>query len=157
MTFRSRTQKLLSILLPAGVLGVSAALASAHAKPVAAASDGDNASQDTADLGVAARLQAIRSSFSALEGDAADYADDDPRSLLAQWVNFGGGGAGWRNAGPWRNGGWGNIGPWRNGGWVNAGPWRNGGWGNAGPWRNGGWGNAGPWRNGGWNNFWRNW
>jgi rSAM-associated Gly-rich repeat protein len=153
MTFRSRTQKLLSILLPAGVLGFSAALASAHAKPEAHADDAA-APQDTANVGVAARLAAIRHSFSALGGETSDYAEDDPRLLLAQWVNFGGGGVGWRN------GGWGNAGGWRNGGWGNAGPWRNGGWGNGGGWRNGGWGNGGwhnNWGNGGWHNFWRNW
>ncbi len=147
MTFRSRTHKLLSILLPIGALGISAALASAHAKPVTAADSG-SASQDTA-MGVAERLQAIRTSVSTLEGETSGYTIDDPRIVLAQWVNVGGGGLGWRN------GGWVNAGPWRNGGWGNAVPWRNGGWGNVGPWRNGGWRNN--WGNGGWHNFWRNW
>lgn len=134
MTFRSRTKKLLSILLPVGVLGVSAALAAAHTKPLATVDEGTS-SQDDAGMGVGAQLQAIRSSVSALEGETPDDADADPKILLAQWANFGGGGVGWRNGG-WRNGGW------RNGGW------RNGGWGNGG-WR--------PWGNGGWHNFWRNW
>jgi len=131
MTFRSRTQKLLSILLPVGLLGVSAALAAAHAKPLPATDD--TSSRDSAGTGVAARLQAIRSSVSMLDGETDDDTNSDPKMLLAQWGNFVG--PGWRNAG-WANG------PWRNGGWRN-GPWRNGGW--------------APWGNGGWHNFWRNW
>jgi rSAM-associated Gly-rich repeat protein len=134
MTFRSRTKKLLSILLPVGVLGVSAALAAAHTKPLATADEGTSP-QDDAGMGVAAQLQVIRNSVSALEGEIPEDADADTKIFLAQWGNFGGGGFGWRNGG-WRNGGW------RNGGW------RNGGWGNGG-WR--------PWGNGGWHNFWRNW
>jgi rSAM-associated Gly-rich repeat protein len=150
---QSRTQKVLSILLPVGVLGVSAALASARAAP-SETTEPDAASRDTLKNGVAARLQAIRSSVSGLDADASSDANGDPKIVLAQWVNVGGGGVGWRN------GGWGNAGGWRNGGWGNAGPWRNGGWSNAGPWRNGGWGNGGwrnaPWGNG-WRNFWQNW
>ena len=143
MAIRNRTQKLLSILLPVGVLGVSAALASASV-PSATATDQPAATHDLDKLSIADRLQAIRSSVSSL--DTVDF--DDPNITLAQWANFNGGGVGWRNAGPWRNGGWRNAGPWRNAGWGN-GPWRNGGWGNGG-WRN-------NWGNGGWHNFWHNW
>ncbi len=144
MAIRNRTQKLLSLLLPVGVLGVSAALASAHTAPSTSPSvDADAASHDTLKEGIAARLEAIRSGVSGLEEYGLGPDETDPRVLLAQWVNFGGGGVGWRN------GGWGNGG-WRNGGWRNGG-WGNGGWHNG--WGNGGWHN---WGNGGWHNFWRN-
>ena len=145
MADRNRTQKTLSMLLPVGMLGVSAILASAQAMPSKKA---DDKAADPLKPDVAARLQEIRSSVSALDGQAPVEAD----FLLAQWVNIGGGGG----AGiGWRNGGWGNGG-WGNGGWRNAG-WANGGWGNGG-WRNG-WGNGPrpPWGNGGWHNFWHNW
>ena len=134
MTIRSRTQKALSILLPAGVLGVSAALASAHALPSTA--DQSAASLDPLPSGVAARLQAIRSNMPSLDGRTSVDPNADP-NVVAWWGNWGGGGL------AWRNGGWGNGG-WRNGGWGNGG-WHN--WGN-------GWHN---WGNGGWHNFWHNW
>ncbi len=134
---RNRTLDALSVLLPAGALGVSVALAAVRAEALplsgaAAAGSGE---------GVAARLKAIRDGVSEITGEdanaeLADKAEGYPNVLKAWWRN---GGWGWRNGG-WRNGGWG----WRNGGWH---PWRNGGWH---PWRNGGW------RNGGWRN-WRNW
>lgn len=60
------------------------------------------------------------------------------------WVNFRGGGWGWRP-------GWNNWpGRWHNG-WFNR-PWNNGGWNN---W--GGWNNRGGWFNGpGWGGSWMN-
>jgi rSAM-associated Gly-rich repeat protein len=145
MAVRNRTQKLLAVILPAGMLGVSAALASASTPPSTATPSPEAIPHDAFGLSVADRLQAIRSTVSDLERDAAS---DDPNILLAQWVNFNGGGVGWRNGG-WGNGGWRNAGPWRNAGWGNGG-WRNG-WGNGG-WRNN-WGNGGN----GWHNFWHNW
>jgi rSAM-associated Gly-rich repeat protein len=131
MTLRNRTLKALSVLLPAGALGMSVALASAPA--TAAAASGQNAgASDTAGEGVAARLRAIRSGVSEMILEVpADGAPD--HNIAKAW---------WGNVGGWRPG-------WGNGGWG----WRNGGWGNGG-WRNG-WGNGG-WRNG-WPNYWHNW
>jgi hypothetical protein len=117
------------MLLPAGLLGISAALATiqAVASPV---DPGPKRISNVAD-----RLREIRAGVSEL--DARDSKTDDSyTALLSEWPNFRVG---------WGNGGWG----WRNGGWHNGG-WRNGGWGN------GGWGNGGgPWHN--WHNFWHNW
>lgn len=148
MASRKRTQQALSVLLPLGVLGASSVLATAQASTAPPAKPAGAASEEAMPADVAARLQAIRDSASD-DAMAALIVDPDEKILLAQWVNIGGGGAGWRNGGiGWRNGGWGN-GPWRNGPWRN-GPWGNG-WHN---WGNGGWNN---WRNGGWHNFWHNW
>ena len=143
MASRSRTERALSILLRTGVLGASAVLATAQANSPPSTSSAEAKTPETSS-DVAERLQAIRESAGSLDVAAALFIDPDEKTLLAQWVNFGGGGAGWRNGG-WRNAGW------RNGPWGNAG-WRNGGWRNA-PWANG-WNN---WRNGPWQNFWRNW
>jgi len=133
MTVRSRTKQVLAMLLPAGLLGISAALATIQA--VAAPVDPTPKRISN----VADRLREIRAGVSEL--DARDSKTDDSyTALLSEWPNFRVG---------WGNGGWG----WRNGGWHNGG-WRNGGWGNG--WHNGGWGNAGgPWHN--WHNFWHNW
>jgi rSAM-associated Gly-rich repeat protein len=128
---RNRTLDALSVLLPAGALGISMALASAPAKAVVVANP-DSPS---------ARLQAIRDGVSAIANREPTASTGDALNILRTW---------WGNGG-WRNGGWG----WRNGGWG----WHNGGWGNGG-WRNGGWGNGGwgnGWHNGGWPNFWHNW
>ncbi|SFK03506.1 GrrA/OscA1 family cyclophane-containing rSAM-modified RiPP [Methylocapsa palsarum] len=128
---RNRTLAALSFLLPAGVFGVSVTLAGADANAMPVSPQGAESGRE---LGVAARLKAIRDGVS----DVLDNTSDDvlpsvvegfPNVLKAQWRN-------------WRNGGWRPH--WRNGGWG----WRNGGWGPH--WRNGGW------RNGGWRN-WRNW
>jgi rSAM-associated Gly-rich repeat protein len=130
MTVRRITLKALAMLLPAGVLGISSALAATPTKPSAA----DLALHDST-TGVAARLGEIRAAVSAIDMDAPATTDADAdATVTADWPNF--------------HVGWGNGGGWRNGGW------RNGGWGNGG-WRNGGWGNGGPWHN--WHNFWRNW
>ncbi len=135
MTQRNRTLDALTVLLPAGVLGVSMALASAPAEAVVVPKP-NAGSTATADGSVAARLQAIRDGVTAVASREPPVAADDTPNILKAW---------WGNGG-WRNGGWG----WHNGGWG----WRNGGWG----WRNGwpnGWGNG--WHNGGWPNFWHNW
>jgi len=130
-------KKTLAILLPAGVLGISAALAATLA--------GMLPSEKTLPedgLSIAERLHDIRSGVSSVDADAPKTTGPDGEVLLAQWANIGigGGGFGWRNGG-WGNGGWHN---WGNGGWHN---WGNGGWHN--------WGNAGGWHN--WHNFWHNW
>jgi rSAM-associated Gly-rich repeat protein len=120
MISRSGTIKALSTLLPAGLFGMSVALAAA---PPAAKSAGPSESVD-------ARLQAIRSGVSALTQEPSAEPRTDPNIIKVWWGNGGWGRPGWGNGG-WRPG-------WRNGGWGNGG-WRNGGW------RNGGWPNF--WRN----------
>jgi|SRR5271170_1785702 len=135
MTVRERTKKALAVLLPAGVLGISvalAALAAGQTEPLPAEKTG---SEQVAS--VAERLREIRAGVSQIDVPGQKSTDLDG-ALLAEWINIGRG-FGWRNGG-WRNGGWGN------GGWHN---WGNGGW------RNGGWGNGGGWHN--WHNFWHNW
>jgi rSAM-associated Gly-rich repeat protein len=132
MTVRSRTKQVLAMLLPAGVLGISAVLATmqAEASPTHLKADERISS-------VAERLSEIRAGVSAVEFKEGKNSVADA-ALLGEWPNFGGGFG-------WRNGGWGN------GGWHNGG-WGNGGWHN---WHNGGWGNGGGWHN--WHNFWHNW
>jgi rSAM-associated Gly-rich repeat protein len=134
MTRRNRIARALAVILPAGVLGASVALASASADTEVAATQVAGAGQ-----GVAARLEAIRSGVGAIAGlsDAKGQPDPDP-TTVAWWGNAG--------FGPWHLG-------WGNGGWGNGG-WHNGGWGNwHNGWHNGGWGN---WHNG-WHNYWHNW
>ena len=149
MASRSRTEQALSILLRTGVLGASTVLATAQANSPTSEQSATAATPDSSP-DVAQRLQTIREIAGSSDVAAALFIDPDEKTLLAQWVNFGGGGAGWRNGGwnnsGWRNAGWRN-GPWGNAGWRNAGPWRNSPW--VAPWNN--------WRNGPWNNFWRNW
>ncbi|PNG25087.1 GrrA/OscA1 family cyclophane-containing rSAM-modified RiPP [Methylocella silvestris] len=132
---RNRTLDALTVLLPAGALGVSVALAAVRAEALPVSGQSAAAGAVGSDEGIAARLKAIRNGVSQIIGDQPDQqqnmVEGYPNVLKAWWGN------GWRRG--WRNGGWH---PWRNGGWG----WRNGGWA---PWRNG-------WRNGGWRN-WRNW
>lgn len=138
-----RSAEILTALLPAGVMGLSMALAAADANAASSVNDVPSESKS-----VANRLEALRGSVSeAIDGieKSEPYVFLDPEAKLAWWGN------GWRNGG-WRNGGW------HNGGWGNGG-WHNGGWGN------GGWGNGGliggllapligsP----GWGNGFRNW
>ncbi len=128
MSAKKSTSKALALLIPAGIVGISAALAATQgqAEPTA---------PPTADNQlVADRLSEIRASVSSVN-DAVFKSPSGMPLMLADWLN---GGFGWRNGG-WRNGGFG----WRNGGWHN---WGNGGWHN---WGNGGWHN--------WHNFWNNW
>jgi rSAM-associated Gly-rich repeat protein len=145
-----RSSEALAALLPAGVMGLSMALAAADASAATAVTDAPDASKS-----VAARLEAIRGSVSEAWKQAYEksepYVALDPETKLAWWGN-----GGWRNGG-WRNGGWGNGG-WHN--WGNGG-WHNGGWGNGG-WNN--WGNGGllggllsPLIGNPWGNGWRNW
>jgi rSAM-associated Gly-rich repeat protein len=135
MTRRNRILKALSVLLPAGALGASIALASAPAEASASATSGTTF-PPASTQSVSARLQTIRTSVSEIAGMQPGQLDGDPKMTLAWWGN-----GGW---GRWHMG-WGNGG-WGNGGWHN---WNNG-WHN---WGNGGWHN---WGNG-WHNFWHNW
>ena len=125
---QQNTVKALSALLPAGVMGMSAALASTSpAEPPAAPAS-------VSETQVSSRLASIRDAVSAV---SAEEQAKGGNVKTAWWANWHGGGVrfgGWRNGG-WHNGGWGNGG----GGWVNG--WPNG-------WHN--WGN-------GWNNGWHNW
>jgi hypothetical protein len=133
MTVRNRMKQALAVLLPAGVLGISALLATVQSEASAV-----NRKDGAPIASVAERLSEIRAGVSEVEfKDRKDASTD--AALLGAWPNFG-----------WGNGGWG----WRNGGWRNGG-WRNGGWGNGG-WGNGGWHN---WHNGwhNWHNYWNNW
>ena len=136
MTVRSRTKQALAMLLPVGVLGISAALASLQGEAL-----NSTRSEHRQSSSVAERLSEIRSGVSAIDKEQQTNLDADG-VLLAAWPNWGGGFG-------WRNGGWGWHNGWHNGGWG----WHNGGWGNGG-WGNGGWGNGG-WHN--WHNFWHNW
>jgi rSAM-associated Gly-rich repeat protein len=140
MTVREKTKKALAALLPAGVLGISVALAALAVGQAESLTTERTGSEQTAS--VAERLSEIRAGVSQIDVPGQKDTDLDG-ALLAEWINVGGG-FGWRNGG-WRNGGWGNGG-WRNGGWGNGG-WHN--------WGNGGWGNGGGWHN--WHNFWHNW
>ena len=112
-----RSTEALAALLPAGVMGLSMALAAADAAASTAVTDAPIAAKS-----VAQRLEAIRGSVSEAWKEAIDksepYVAVDPETKLAWWGN------GWRNGG-WHNGGWRNGG-WHNGGWGNG--WHNGGW-----------------------------
>ena len=127
---RQRLETLIAKLMPAGVLGLSVALApAAQAAPAIGAIRPDQPAQTD----VATRLSSIRDAVTATM--ATDNAEGEPGSLLRRvW---------------WGNHGWGR--PWRWGAWRGGG-WGNGGWGNGG-WGNGGWGNWHPWGNGGWGNW----
>jgi hypothetical protein len=149
MSARKRTSKALRLLIPTGVIGISAALAAIQAQA-------EITNFATSKTPVADRLSEIRNAVSSVNNTVVKSASG-ANVMLAEWLNVGTG-LGWRNGG-WGNGGWHNAG-WGNGGWGNGG-WHNGGWGNGG-WHNGGWGNGGwhAWGNGGWHNwhnFWHNW
>jgi rSAM-associated Gly-rich repeat protein len=165
MSRHDRYLRFLTALLPAGVFGLSVALASSAAKATPVEPRQPKTEPDVDTFSVANELQAIRDAVDeASEGTFNGHVGQmlDPDIRLAWWMN--GNGLGWGNGGhSWGNGGypaWGNARPWGNGwgGWVNSVPWangwRNGGWGNGGGWRNGGWGNGGwhNWHNGGWRN-----
>src|SRR5271156_4393868 len=141
MTVRSRTKQALAMLLPAGVLGISAVLSTLRME--ASTTSRIERRQSSS---VAERLREIRTEVASIDLKEDESADSSA-TLLAEWPNFH---FGWGNGG-WHNGGLGNGG-WRYGGWGwHNGGWRNGGWGNG--WHSG-WGNGG-WHN--WHNFWHNW
>ncbi|MGD0429337.1 MAG: hypothetical protein ABSC10_21740 [Candidatus Acidiferrales bacterium] len=127
MTVRSRMKQALAVLLPAGVLGISALLATVQSEAASV-----NRKDEAPIASVAERLSEIRAGVSEVEFKERQGSVGDA-ALLGEWPNWHVG---------WGNGGWG----WRNGGWRNGG-WGNGGWGNG--WHNGGWHN--------WHNFWHNW
>lgn len=117
--------KLVSILLPAGALGMSVALAASPAR--ASEKPAPSPREGMPEPGsVANRLQAIREAVSVVaEEGGVTGQSSDPDIRLAWWGN--GNGRGWGNGGRrWGNGAgprWGNGGfhNWRNGGrvWVN--------------------------------------
>ena len=113
MSAKKSTSKALALLIPAGVVGISAALAATQGHAEATTTTAAN------NVLVAERLSDIRASVSSVN-DAVFKSPSGMPLLLADWLN---GGFGWRNGG-WGNGGWRNGG-WGNGGWHN---WGNGGW-----------------------------
>ena len=119
-------RKILSVLLPAGALGMSIVLGSTGAQ--AAREIALEPQAGAASSRVAERLAAIRDAVSAVTvpgTQAAPAADGSERLAWHNWANFGIGLPLWND---WRNGwkNWGNN--WKNG-WNN---WGNG-WHN---WRN---------------------
>ncbi len=122
MKLPTKSVKLLAALLPAGFLGMSAALAS-----TAPSAEADPPADSQ---GVASRLAAIRDAVSSVadQGIAEDplAIDQNKDNMRVAW---------WANRAGWHRHPWRNV-AWRNGGWRNGG-WRNGGWRN---WHNG-------WRN----------
>ena len=142
MSQHNRYVPYLTALLPAGVFGLSLALASNAAKATTTEPQSPRLDPEGNTISVGAELQAIRDAVDAarteLDGGQVSQVAD-PNVHLAYWLN--GNGRGWGNGGVvWGNGGyppWGNARPWANG-------WGNGGWLNGGGWHN--------WRNGGWRN-----
>ena len=119
-------RKVLSVLLPAGAVGLSILLGSTGAQ---AARESPLDPQATASPRVAERLAAVRDAVSAVTvpgPEAAPAPDSSERLAWHNWANFGIGLPLWND---WRNG-------WKN--WGNG--WKNG-------WNN--WGNG--WHN--WANF----
>jgi rSAM-associated Gly-rich repeat protein len=116
MSAKKRTSKALALLLPAGVVGISAALAATQSQAEATIHTASN------NLSVADRLSEIRAEVSSAN-DVVFKSPSGAHLMLADWLN---GGFGWHNGG-WGNGGWHN---WGNGGWGNGGwhNWGNGGW-----------------------------
>ena len=142
MSQHNRYVPFLTALLPAGVFGLSLALASNAAKATPTEPESPRLDPEANTVSVASELQAIRDAVdeASTEIDGGRLAHvDNPDVRLAFWLN--GNGLGWGNGGAiWGNGGyppWGNARPWGNG-------WGNGGWHNGGGWHN--------WRNGGWRN-----
>ena len=166
MSRHDRYLRFLTALLPAGVFGLSVALASSAAKATPVEPRQPKTEPDVDTFSVANELQAIRDAVDeASEGTFNGHVGQmlDPDIRLAWWMN--GNGLGWGNGGhSWGNGGypaWGNARPWGNG-WGRLGQrgamgeWlgqrRSGAMAAAGAtavWGNGGWHN---WHNGGWRN-----
>jgi hypothetical protein len=124
-----RYRRILSVLLPAGALGMSILLGSAGAKAEREILTGSPSATGSS-APVAERLEAIRSAVSDVFGEQRELGTDGTERLAwHNWANFGGG---W----PWSD--WKNK--WKD--WNNN--WHNG-------WNN--WGNN--WKN--WGNGWNNW
>lgn len=113
MSASKRTSQVLALLIPAGVLGISSALATTQAMLEPATISPEPNAHTIAD-----RLANIRKAVSTLTEPSSSVSE--PKLMVAEWLNFNGG-LGWHNGG-WGNGGWGN------GGWHNAPNWGNGGW-----------------------------
>ena len=130
MSALEKYRRILSVLLPAGVIGASFLLSTTAlaSLPSQAVSVRDGSSESAP---VAERLAAIRDAVSSVAGSPALPGQPE---RLAWWGNG------------WHNGGWGNlvipfVAPWGNG-WNNWSNWGNGfhnNWGNG--WGNGGWHN----------------
>jgi rSAM-associated Gly-rich repeat protein len=123
MSLRHRTLKLVGTLIPAGLFGMSAILASTAAEASTTGTAGSGATTQPP-TSVAGQLQAIRDAVTTTLGEGRVL---EPHIRLAWWGN--GDGRGWGNGGhEWGNAGhpgWGNGGrAWGNGhgGWAN---WRN--------------------------------
>jgi len=127
-----RYRKVLSVLLPAGALGMTIMLGSAGAEAAREVPAG-TAATPLPGIGVAERLSALRDAVSEIGRAASSLPDEGDRLAWGNWANFGK--PGWNN---WNNK-WKN---WKNN-WGNG--WNN--WGNN--WKN--WGNN--WKNGAWLNF----
>jgi hypothetical protein len=171
---KNGVSKVLSIVLPSGLLGASMALASAWATGAVTPTASTLGSPNPPREGVAAQLHAIRAAVSEMQpvavspgsalpldlvrepgsvlsdgvvpqaGSALPEGDSDAHLYPAWWGN--GGWGRWHFG--WHNGGFG----WGNGGWPNWHNWNN--WHNAPSW-----GNAAPnWNNwgNGWHNYWHN-
>ena len=105
MTVRSRMKQALAVLLPAGVLGISALLATVQSEAASV-----NRKDEAPIASVAERLSEIRAGVSEVEFKERQGSVGDA-ALLGEWPNWHVG---------WGNGGWGNG--WHNGGWHN---WHN--------------------------------
>jgi len=117
---RQNYRKILSVLLPAGALGMSIVLGSAGAQAARETALGPQA--DAASPRIAERLAAIRDAVSEVMVpmiEAAPAADSGERLAWHNWANFGIGIPYWND---WRNG-WKNWGNNWNNGWNN---WGNG-------------------------------
>jgi rSAM-associated Gly-rich repeat protein len=101
---------LLAVLLPAGPVGFSTALALPAEAVVEAP-----VSRESGD--VAARLANIQNAVAQVALDPAATEQVDPNIQKVWWENHG-----WGRPGRW---GWGNGG-WHNGGWGDWHPWGNG-------------------------------
>ena len=126
MSAIERYRRILSVLLPAGALGMSILLGSTGAEAAREAPTGAQP-PDGAPGRIAERLSAVRdavSEITGIEDKAAAPLEGTDKLAWGNWANFGKG-----NWGNWKN-------KWKN--------WKNN-WGN-------GWNN---WPNG-WNNGWRN-
>jgi len=105
--------KVLSGLLPTGVVGVSLLLASTA--PSAAREEPASAQPPASQTAsVSQRLAAIRDAVSTVAGSETDAAKPAERTPMLAWGNWGwGGGWGWPNWNNWHNwNNWGNF--WRN-------------------------------------------
>jgi hypothetical protein len=125
MSLRHKYVKILSVILPAGAVGVSLLLGST----VSSANQHPTAAQPLAPDrgGVAERLAAIREAVSEvadIAGKESKPGEDNLRLAWGNWWNNGGWGWGRPWGRPWGGWGWPNWNNWRNwNNWPNF--WRN--------------------------------